>query len=289
MQAAHAASPWIVAMDDHEIDNNWAGDTPQDPWAQTALEFKVRKLAAMQAYYEHMPIEQPPVLSGIDSSLQMYGDFRFGPAQVFLLDTRQFRSDQPCGDGFPGEAGCEALRDPALTMTGAAQERWLLDGLKRSAGRYNVIASQTWFAPFRYNAPGDAPRVNMDQWDGYPQQRQRLIEAMAAGVSNPVVLGGDWHSAAAMRIHRDPWDVRSPRVGHNFCGTSISSHCPWYEEMGAAREFNPHVQHLNGKDRGYLRITADGQDLKADFRIVKDAMCADSEVVSERVIGLRDS
>ena len=66
LQAAHAASPWIVAMDDHELDNNWAGFTPQDPWAQTDAEFRVRRQAAFRAYYEHMPLRQPPQVRGLD-------------------------------------------------------------------------------------------------------------------------------------------------------------------------------------------------------------------------------
>ena len=288
LQAAHAASPWIVALDDHEIDNNWAGDVPQDPWAQTRLEFKVRKLAALQAYYEHMPIEQPPQLAGLDTHLQLYGAYRFGPAQVHWLDTRQYRSDQVCGQGFPGDEPCEALQDPRLTMLGTTQEQWLVETLRRSTARYNVLASQTWFAPFRYNAPPAAPRINMDQWDGYPLERQRMIELLASGVANPVVLSGDWHASAAMRIHRDPWNTRSPRVGHNLCGTSISSHCPWSGAMRDALQDNPHVDHLNGDRRGYLRCDVDSGGWRSEFRVVEDPRQADSAVRTELEIRLQD-
>lgn len=288
LQAAHAAAPWIVAMDDHEIDNNWAGDVPQDPWAQTPLEFKVRKQAALQAYYEHMPLEAPPTFSGVDAHLQMYGAFRFGPAQVHLLDTRQYRSDQVCGDGFPGETMCDDLTDPYLTMTGAAQERWLRNGLRASQAPFNVIAAQTWFAPYRYNAVGETPQVNMDQWDGYPLQRQRLID-MFSEVSNPVVLGGDWHCAAAMRIHKDPWNVKSPRIGHNFCGTSISSQCTWSEPLHAARDFNPHVDHVNGRQRGYARFNVTAKDMVADFRVVENATDPQSTVRTDVEIHTSDT
>lgn len=288
LQAAHAASPWIVAMDDHEIDNNWAADVPQDPWAQTPLEFKVRKLAALQAYYEHMPLEEPPALNGLDSHLQMYGVFRFGPAQVHLMDTRQYRSDQVCeAGGNPADRSCDALSDPYLSMTGPAQERWLLRELKASRAPYNVIASQTWFAPYRYNAPADAPAVNMDQWDGYPVQRLRLIEAMA-GVSNPVVLSGDWHCAAAMRIHRDPWDAKSARIGHNFCGTSIASHCPWSQAMTAAKDFNGHLDYYNGDKRGYLRCEVSERNWRSEYRIVADPRDPRSAVTTDVTIDTRD-
>ncbi|GIU68017.1 alkaline phosphatase D family protein [Candidatus Phycosocius spiralis] len=268
LQAAHAAAPWIVAMDDHEIDNNWAGDIPEDPDQQTSLEFKVRKIAALKAYYEHMPIEKPPMIQGLEASLQMFGLYRFGPAQVHLLDTRQFRSDQPCGQGFPGDTACDAMNDPSLTMTGQAQEAWLFDALKRSNAPFNVLASQTWFAPYRYNAPPEAPRVNMDQWDGYGVQRQRIIDALANGIANPVVLSGDWHSASAMRIHERPYDPRSKRIGHNFCGTSISSHCPWAGALDAAKSYNPHVDYVDGSKRGYIRSTIDRNNWTATYRTV---------------------
>lgn len=269
LQAAHAVAPWIVAMDDHEVDNNWAADAPQDPEKQTPLEFAVRKIAAFQAFYEHFPMEEPPVLRNLQTRLQQYGAFRFGPAHVSLLDTRQFRSDQACGQGFPGDFLCPAMNDPKLTMTGAEQEAWLLRQFETSDAPFNVIASQTWFAPFQYTDDPKGPRVNMDQWDGYPVQRQRLIDAMSR-VKNPVVLSGDWHSAMASTIHKDPMNPKSARVGHNFAATSISSICGWWPALEASKNANPHVSYVDGKQRGYLRCEVDDKRFSAVFRTVLD-------------------
>jgi alkaline phosphatase D len=285
LQAAHATAPWVVAMDDHEVDNNWAGDTPQDPEKQTIDEFRLRKRAAFQAYYEHMPLERSPTIGGIE----LYDSFRFGPAQVNLLDTRQFRSDQVCGDGQPGNFPCAAIDDPALTMTGAVQERWLVEQLSRSDAAHNVIALQTWFAPFRYvDGRADAPLWNTDQWDGYPKQRQRIIDALAAGVADPVVLSGDWHCAAAMRVLRDPADAASAPVGWNFAATSIASHCPWAHRVHGSKDANPHVAHVNGDKRGYLRCTADG-GFTAEFRIVADPFDPQSAVSTDVEIRTSDA
>lgn len=288
LQSAHAAAPWIVSMDDHEIDNNWASDVPQDPWAQTPLEFKVRKLAALQAYYEHMPLEEPPTVAGLDSHIQLYGAYRFGPAQVHLLDTRQYRSDQVCEvQGVLAPQICDALADPYGTMTGPAQERWLVQSLKASQAPFNVIASQTWFAPYRYNAANEAAKVNMDQWDGYPVQRERLIHTLAE-TRNPIVISGDWHCAAAMRIHKDPWDATSPRIGHNFCGTSISSYCPWWETLRDAKSFNSHVDHVNGGQRGYLRFDVTEKTWRSEYRVVTDPRDPKSPVTTDVTIDTRD-
>ncbi|ABI78198.1 alkaline phosphatase [Hyphomonas neptunium ATCC 15444] len=286
LQAAHAAAPWIVAMDDHEIDNNWAGDLPQDPDKQTALEFKVRKLAAFQAYYEHMPIEAPPVISGVQSGLQMYGLYRLGPAQVHLLDTRQFRTNQPCGDGR--KVSCEEALDPAQTMLGGDQEKWLFRELTRSNAPFNLIATQVWFTPYRYNAPPEAPQMNFDSWDGYPLARQRLSDVLAQGVRNPVFLTGDWHTAMASTVYQTPLDTRSKRIGHELVGASISSGCPWARDMEIMRDANPHVAHLNGNKRGYLRVTVKKDDCIGDFRVVEDVGRANSAVTSELEIHTKD-
>ncbi|WP_300379127.1 alkaline phosphatase D family protein [Henriciella sp.] len=284
LQAAHAAAPWLVAMDDHEVDNNWASLTPQDPEKQTPQEFALRRQAAFQAFYEHMPIELPPGVSG----LQMYGAYRFGPAQVNLLDTRQHRSDQVCGGGFPGADACDALADKGRTMTGAAQEAWLLDQLKSSDARYNVIAQQTWFAPFTYEETANGPARNMDQWDGYPVQRQRLIDAMAQDVSNPVILSGDWHSAAAMNVHRDPDRPKGAPIAHNFAATSISSVCSWSPRLEKARDLNPHAKYVNGRARGYLQCTAGAKDWQATFRTVEKVTDPDSPVNTDVEMRLKD-
>lgn len=287
LQAAHAASPWLIAMDDHEIDNNWAGYIPQDPWAQTELEFRVRRLAALQAFYEHMPLEQPPVIKGLASNLLMHGVYRFGPAQLHLLDTRQYRSDQVCGDGFPGVLPCADRLDPKRTMTGKKQEKWLLRQLKQSAAPFNVIAQQTWFTPFHYSGDEANPQLNMDQWDGYPVQRQRIMGALAE-VSNPVVLSGDWHCANAATLHQQADDATSARIGFEFATTSISSNCPWAHRIDAAREFNPQVLYTNGEKRGYLRATVDATNWKTEYRAVDEPTRADSPVRTDHEINTRD-
>ncbi len=288
LQAAHAAAPWIVSMDDHEVDNNWAGGTPQDPEKQTSLEFAVRKLAAFQAYYEHMPLEQPPTLNGLAGHLQMYGAYQFGPARVSMLDTRQYRSDQVCGQGFPSDFPCDALENPALSMTGIEQEKWLLDQLKNSEAKYNVIAQQTWFAPYRYSEDPASRKWNMDQWDGYPLQRQRLIDAMADDVSNPIVLSGDWHCASAMTVHKDPENANSDRVAHNFAATSISSVCSWSPSVAQAQSANPHVSYVNGEQRGYLRCVADSQNWTSTYRTVVNPSDSASKVGTDTEIRVRD-
>lgn len=281
LQKAHASSPWIVAFDDHEVDNNWAGLTPQDPDIQKAAAFEIRRRAAFQAYYEHMPLDMPPSFVASGSALQLYGGYRFGPAAVSLLDTRQHRSDQVCGQGFPADFPCEELEDPRQTMTGVAQEEWLRQRMARPEAPIHIIAQQTWFAPYRYTEDPEGRLWNMDQWDGYPVQRERLLDTMSASEAEHVVLSGDWHCGAAMALHHNPDDTASRKVGANFAATSIASRCPWYPAIEAAESLNPHTPYTNGNDRGYLRVTAKSDGVQATFRTVKTPSDPSSSSVTD--------
>jgi len=282
LQAAHAASPWIVAMDDHEVDNNWAGFTPQDPWAQTDTEFRVRRQAAFRAYYEHMPLRRAPEILRLSSSLRMYEAYRMGPAQIHLLDTRQFRSDQVPADA-DARTRAVMLADRNRGMLGDAQERWLMERLEQRTAVFNVLAQQTWFTPFNYSDDALQPDVNMDQWDGYPLQRQRLVEAMAQR-NNNIVLSGDWHCANAAALHLQPEDARSPQLGWEFATTSISSHCPWAERVHAATPLNAHVRYTNGSQRGYLRCSVSRQEWLSEFMTVDDPYRPDSSLRCDHAV-----
>ena len=143
LQAAHAAFPWITTWDDHEVDNNYAGDVPQDPALQSREAFLARRAAAYQVYYEHLPLRRFSLLTGAD--MQLYRRLTFGNLAEFnVLDTRQYRSDQACGDGT--RINCTEALDPSRTITGQKQEQWLFQGLAKSQARWNILAQQVFMA-----------------------------------------------------------------------------------------------------------------------------------------------
>ncbi|MEL6323113.1 MAG: alkaline phosphatase D family protein, partial [Pseudomonadota bacterium] len=139
-----------------------------------------------------------------------------------------------------------------------------------------------------YNEPPAAASVNLDSWDGYPAARQRLSDLLADGISNPVFLTGDWHTAIASQVYRTPFDPSSKRIGHELVGSSISSGCPWARDMEIVREANPHVRHLNGLQRGYLRTTFTKRHCTGDFRVVKDPGQRNSPVTTDVELRTRD-
>jgi alkaline phosphatase D len=255
LQAAHAAFPWLVTWDDHEVSNDYANDRSQylDPRA----EFLQRRAAAYQAYYEHMPLPAWARPRGPDARL--YTQAGFGQlARVFVLDDRQYRSHQVCAR--PGRGGstvvktadCPERLSPALTLLGAEQERWLNGALEKSTARWNIIAQQTLMAQHNRNPPGAEQRAWTDGWDGYPKARERLLGFVAEHkISNPLVLGGDVHTGivADLKVNFD--DAKSPVVATEFVGTSITSQGPNQKFTEAARQNNPHLKFSNGTQRGY--------------------------------------
>jgi alkaline phosphatase D len=258
LRAMHAAAPWVVTWDDHEFDNNYANAVSEERGVESGP-FLQRRARAYQAYYEAMPLRRAATPRGPD--LKLYRRLHWGRlAQFFVLDTRQYRTDQPCGDG--NKPPCAEVMDPKGTLLGTAQREWLFKRLDRSAARWNILAQQVMLA--RVNrSPSETATYSMDQWPGYEFERRRLLRRLhESRVANPVVLTGDIHTNWANEVRLDPDDGRSPVVAAEFVGTSISSGgdgtaAPALLPLLYSR--NPFVK-FHSAERGYVscRVTPAG-------------------------------
>lgn len=260
LQASHAAFPWLVTFDDHEVDNNWAGDDsdPNTPLDQ----FLTRRAEAFQAYYENMPLRLAQRPEG--ASLHLHRRRSFGDlVDFYMLDTRQYRNDQ---------AGSEAGRlDPARTILGEEQEAWLRRSLAGDTARWNVLAQQVVFSQRDFTV-GPAQGFNDDSWDNYPVARDRLSSYFAelGPAKNPVIITGDVHMNYVSDIKTDFNDAASPVVATEFVGTSITSGGDGTgNPAGDQRQLaeNPHLRFIN-RERGYVRNTITPSEWTADFRTV---------------------
>jgi alkaline phosphatase D len=257
LQAAHESFPFVVTWDDHEVENNWA-DEDSDPDTDPQ-DFLRRRADAFQAYYEHMPLRRPQRPEGPD--MLLYRGVTYGDLLRFnVLDTRQYRSDQPPDRDAKGPVAF----DPTRTMLGDEQERWLFDALDRSPARWNVLAQQV---PVYEDA--DVGRPN-DKWEGYRASRKRLIDFLAQrGPANPIVITGDVHFNSVADLKADFEDPESETVASEFVGTSISTGgdgtpSSEYDPDPA----NPHIRFENRGQRGYVRCTVDQNRLRTDYRMV---------------------
>ena len=284
LQRAHASCPWLVTWDDHEVENDYAGDRSQnnDP-PQWFLE---RRAAAYRAYYEHMPLPRRMVPMGPHARL--YDEVWYGSlARLFMLDGRQFRTPQACN--APGRGGgaavdparCAALLDPARSFFGAPQRDWLLSRMPAATQiPWNLFGQQTLFQPALIHSRGK-PWIHTEGWDGYPAERQALLDAMAdPRTRNPVVLSGDVHAFYANALKQRDDDPASKSVATEFvCGALTSSTpAPWYVEQ-VQRE-HAAVKYVHTARRGYLRIELTSERLVADVMGVVDVRRADSPTES---------
>jgi alkaline phosphatase D len=260
LQSAHAAFPWAVVFDDHEVENNWADEISQadgEPDADPAV-FLERRARAFQAYYEHMPLRrgQRPV----GPVVPLYRRLTFGDlVDFYLLDTRQYRSDQ---------VGDAQRADPNRTILGAEQKDWLRRAVAGPTAAWNVLAQQVFFSQ-RDFASGEETDFSDDAWDGYLVERNEIRDHLAAA-SNPVVLTGDVHASYVCDVKDDFDDPASATIATELVGTSITSGGDGEDQRPSDLvqfQENPHIKFIN-RNRGYVRNIVTRTEWTADYRVV---------------------
>jgi len=272
LQAAHLAAPWIVTWDDHEVANDYAADRDE----RLAPDFWLRRAAAYQAFYEHMPLRLPPPKSF--ANVRMFQRYDWGRlARFHVLDDRQYRAYEACP--HPGHGGsnsvtpraCPALLDPRRTMLGLEQEAWLQAGLASSRARWNILAQQTLMAQSSQVpvTPTEAGRFWTDGWDGYPAARRRLLDTLVeTGAANPLVLGGDVHTFYATELRRDfnrPVSKTNPIVATEFVGTSVTSNSRPQQRTSQYVAMNPHIRFGRSDKRGYILMEITPRETRTRF------------------------
>ncbi len=291
LQAAHAACPWLVTWDDHEVDNDYVGLTSEHELCggeAVRQAFPARRAAAYQAWFEHMPVRPSRLAPGM--TVRVYGSVDWGRlARFHVLDTRQHRSVQVCpnlptaercdfaqgrkilfggagGANFidPLEPGCKsALADPARTVLGEAQERWLDGSLGGSGAAWNLIAQNVMMMTVA-EGTAESPRHYSDAWSGYPPARERFFASLAKhGTANPVVLTGDIHSFWVNELA----NAAGRPVAVELVASSIATNT--YDKT-AVLPLNPGAKFHDGLHNGYVRCELGRDRLQADIVTIDD-------------------
>jgi len=265
LQASHRACPWFVIWDDHEVENNYAGEIPQDP--ADLAGFGDRRRAAYTAWWEHQPVRlDPPPAIG---EYRIYRDAAWGDLLGFtMLDTRQYRSDQACGDSTLSlDPACSATFEPDRTLTGDEQEQWMYQTVGSHGTTWNVLAQQVVMSNLTLNGAV----LNYDQWDGYPANRDRVLQHLAdAAVPNAIVLSGDIHLAGVGLLRAGAPGSGVP-VGVEFVDTSISSSGLVDPAVTDLVKSFPDIADVELAHRGYTLHTVTPEVWVAEFRKVADA------------------
>ncbi|MCS7188962.1 MAG: alkaline phosphatase D family protein [Bacteroidia bacterium] len=275
LQWLHQNYPMIGVWDDHELaDNAWkAGAANHDP--NTEGPFQNRRIAMLQAYQEWLPFRLPDFSSS--DSLRIWRSFRWGNlAEIILIDTRHYARDEQVR-GNPLNVNDPNLNNPNRTMLGATQLSWLSQQLTSSPSTWKLIGQQVMIAPLRVSLLGNTYIVNSDQWDGYPAERQRLMDTIIRNnIQNVAFLTGDIHTSWANDLPFGP-GTYDPSTGAGstaveFVTPSITSaNASFIGNLGnptIISQANPHVKYVNLTQHGYLVLDVTDQQVQGDWYFV---------------------
>jgi alkaline phosphatase D len=280
LRAVHAAYPWIMTWDDHETENDYAGFLPENPAdpADNQPDFAARRARAYQAYYEHMPLRSTQLPNG--PYLQLYRRLSFGSLLlVNVLDTRQYRSHRApanCAAVERVNGYCPSALDPTRTIEGDAQRQWLIEGLGRSTASWNLLANQVPFAPNDTNADPLIRNFGGEKWDGYPLDRQKVLDFLAQrNLVNTVVITGDVHANFVRNVPPDLIRLDAEPVATEFVGTSVSTGGDrTLSTVFGGNANNPHLR-FQDNHHGYVRCTVTPDLWRSDYRVIPSVLSSD--------------
>ncbi|SBV32667.1 Alkaline phosphatase D [uncultured Sphingopyxis sp.] len=288
LQAARCTHAFLSSFDDHEIRNDWVSDKDNwklgldghDPDAPPPEVFMLKKQAAMQAWYEHMPVRRSMLPRG--GMVALNRELRYGDLMAMqLLDTRQYRDDQPCEDGF--KPACPGVYDKNAQVLGKAQEAWLNRNLGEGGATWNALAQQVTMMSLDRRRRPEAPEkiLNLDSWAGYEAPRERMLSRLE-GLKNAVVLTGDEHQNFCGDLV-----LKNKVVGAEFVATSISSGGDGSDRRNGTDMFlsrNPELKFANDQ-RGYVVCDVNREAWQTHFMVV-DKVTTPTNTLSKRATGI---
>jgi len=283
LRASHAAHPWVLTWDDHEVENDYAGTAGTDAKLRPE-EFLAIRSAAYKAYFEHLPVS--PRLLGGPQAMRIHAHYPWGRlADLWTLDCRQYKDVQACNR--PGHADgrtltfCASLGDESRSMLGADQEAWIARELAASQRSWRLLGQSTQIAQGGVATPVGRS-IFSDGWDGYPKARERLMRAVAAQPrGNVVCLGGDVHRHVVAALRADPDDDRTPVVASEFVTTSVTTRGLPDTATAVLRSQNPDLLHARSDERGYLAVELTPERMHCDLRATAFPVVADARLHSQ--------
>ncbi len=272
----HAAFPLVSTWDDHELQNNYAGAEDDGGLPRGERYRQRRRVAAYRAFFEHMPHFTAP-----GGRNRLYRTLRFGKhVDLVMLDERQYRDDQPCGDAVAPPC---AEYPQARTLLGTPQKAFLKRSLERSAATWKLIGNEVAMVPVK---TGPNTFFTFDFWHGYPGERREVLEHIRAkGIDDVVFLTGDIHTFAAGDVELTE---NGEKVATEIVGGSITSASLGETDIplgggtvlkgndanpntpkavtDALKSLNPWVDYVDFDHHGYVVVEAGPEELTATMR-----------------------
>ncbi len=314
-QAVHENFAYILLWDDHEFANDCHQDFhPDDDPAQVTpvTAQPALRQAANQAWSEYglantpfTPATLPDGTSNWKNSIQVYRTFSFGTlAEMIVTDERLYRDAPPCGPKEIGERyfslGCPAMHDPARSMLGATQHAWFVNQLATTQATWKLWANEVMLMQLKLGPLF----INLDQWDGYQQERNAILNVVKQGeIKNFVALTGDLHTFLAGYLKTDFDNPFESHVGIELMVGSITSANiaeEIHSELGLSsrpipakhmrtepalisdtlRVANPWIEFLNSSTHGYGLLTITPGEMVCEFKAVSTITAPTAALIS---------
>lgn len=281
LRQLHQQYPWIVVWDDHETANDsWEGgaenhDSTEGDWFS-------RKDAGIEAHHEWLPVR---TFAG--DTHRIYRTISYGDLlDLIMLDTRlEGRGPKVTGTSLGGypvvDVTDPALNDTSRKIISENQYEWLLNRMDTTPAQWKMLGQQVMVGPLRLKPFPFGPTyaVNVDQWDGFPAQRQRFFdEALAKNIDNIVVLTGDIHTSWAndlpyvsgVSYDNSNTNAVAGSAGVEFVGTSVTS--PGLPDAlsaivtpTTAKNNNPNIRYVELNKKGYVIVDINKNRTQGDF------------------------
>jgi alkaline phosphatase D len=296
LQAAHAALPWHVIWDDHEVVNDWGPDhfiPTHRSRPVTDEQHQIRKKMATKAFLEHMPLRAamlptPERFEPILYSQSVIGDL----LELNHLDVRSYRSPPVCyGEKVGRFEHCLDLEDSRRSILGDAQEQWLFSHLGKSGCQWNCISQTTMMARLD-RAAGPVVRMETDSWDNYPATRERIVSHIEMNrIRNAISLGGNIHAFYAGVVPSRQAVGSCDPVLTEVVTSSVSAGGGGderYDDIHGRRSENPCIEFFDNRVRGYTHMTFNRERVSATFRGVKNIQSHRPDTYSLASLSIRD-
>ncbi len=298
LYANHQQFPWIPVWDDHEVADNtyrdgssFLSNTETSFMSDGGVSVDQRKMNAVRAYYEWMPIRQVDM----DDNLRIWRSFSLGKlVDLIMLDTRHY--DRSITDLYTNtEYVYKISNDGGRSMMGSAQEHWFYNSLSESANRgatWRVVGSQTVFSRVNMSALGGNAGVpfDVDAWDGYMSNKNRTLNHLYQNnINNNIFMSGDSHASWVTDLvwldHEDyDPETGAGSIGVEFAGTAITSPGPMPDStLAACNNASDHLQKDNAElqwqdvyYRGYYELHISKEQVQANFFGMPDIMTRNS-------------
>ncbi|MCZ4607003.1 alkaline phosphatase D family protein [Streptomyces sp. Lzd4kr] len=260
-QELRASTGMLFTIDDHEIDNDWGGSSPEAQFSAGPKTFWQRRENGLRAFWENLPLpnDMRPQLSLMPNT---YRTLHWGRlADFHLLDTRQFRS----------KVSRERNTHEHQYMLGPVQLSSL--GHRYRGARWDFLLNQLVMAYWDVGetiVPGLVYLANVNAWDGYTKERERVVQQwVERGVRNPVVLTGDIHAASAGRVRSLSGEVMACEVVTSSVSSGGNGRGDW-DTLGAQALINRLLSSpdtdMFGQRRGWVKLVIDQTATRVEWR-----------------------